>query len=312
MKRFQRRGIVLSPGDTELAGWVDRATRARLNVIGLHASPQAVLEFVRSEPGRRFLAEAHQARLDIEYEMHSMSYLMPPEVLEAHPDWMRTEANGEKAGWNFCPSNVEALAFVAARAAKLAEELRPTTNRFYLWPDDARPWCRCSRCAALSDSDQALITAEAILRALRSSNPDAQLAHLAYANTLQPPTRRPPQGIFLEYAPIQRCYEHPLSDKTCQKNREHAETLFALLRVFPAREAHVLEYWLDASMFSGWKRPPVKVPFSRKILRADLEFYAQLGIRSITTFGVFLDPEYVRLHGEPPVVEYGKELWGEA
>jgi hypothetical protein len=70
----------------------------------------------------------------------------------------------------------------------------------------------------------------------------------------------------------------------------------------------VLEYWLDASMFSGWKRPPKKIPWNREVFLDDLKTYGDRGIRHITSFGAFLDAQYMRLHGEPPIDEYAKGL----
>src|SRR5262249_5680569 len=79
--------------------------------------------------------------------------------------------------------------------------LRPTTWRYFFWGDDNQPWCRCPRCRELSDSDQALVFENYLLKALRQRDPKAQLAHLAYANTLSPPARvRPELAVFLEYA----------------------------------------------------------------------------------------------------------------
>jgi hypothetical protein len=40
--------------------------------------------------------------------------------------------------------------------------------------------------------------------------------------------------------------------------------------VFPAGTAQVLEYWLDVSRFSQWKRPAVRLPWRRDVLEADL------------------------------------------
>ena len=44
------------------------------------------------------------------------------------------------------------------------------------------------------------------------------------------------------------------------------------------------------------------------IRAADLAFYAALGFRSATTFGVFLDTDYFAAYGPPPVAEYGHAL----
>jgi hypothetical protein len=77
-----------------------------------------------------------------------------------------------------------------------------------------------------------------------------------------------------------------------------------------------LEYWLDVSRFSRWRRPPVKLPWSsdesRAVLRADLAAYARRGIRHVTTFACYIDAEYAQLHGEPwgVLADYGAGLAG--
>jgi hypothetical protein len=139
--------------------------------------------------------------------------------------------------------------------------------------------------------------------------PEARLACLGYANCLAAPKAvAPSPGLFLEYAPVLRCYRHAFSDPSCALNREHAAGLLSLLATFGAEGAQVLEYWLDASMFSGWRRPARRVPFQPGVLAADLAFYAGLGFRSATSFGVFLDAEYFATHGAPPITEYGRAL----
>jgi hypothetical protein len=154
-----------------------------------------------------------------------------------------------------------------------------------------------------------VLVMNAIVGALRTVCPEARLSCLAYANCLTAPTAiRPAPGLFLEYAPIMRCYRHALDDPTCALNREHAAGLPSLVEWFGFGGAQVLEYWLDASMFSGWRRPARRVPLRPKLLAADLQFYARLGFRAAISFGVFLDAEYFAAFGVPPVEEYGQAL----
>jgi hypothetical protein len=154
-----------------------------------------------------------------------------------------------------------------------------------------------------------VIVMNAVLAALLTVRPDARLSCLAYANCLAPPTAvTPAPSLFLDYAPILRCYRHALADRSCALNREHADGLPALLEAFGRDGAQVLEYWLDASLFSGWRRPARRVPLRPALVAADVAFYADLGFRSATTFGVYLDADYFAAHGIPPVAEYGRAL----
>src|SRR5207249_1139096 len=88
---------------------------------------------------------------------------------------------------NLCVHSERALEIAAENAVALSRTLRPTTGRYFLWGDDAMPWCRCPRCRALADSDQALLLENRLLAALRVLDPEAKLAHLAYHNTLRLP-----------------------------------------------------------------------------------------------------------------------------
>jgi hypothetical protein len=134
--------------------------------------------------------------------------------------------------------------------------------------------------------------------------------------TLKPPTQiRPEPGIFLEFAPIARRYDRPLSDRAAQRlstdmtHGEHLDCLDANLAVFGTEGAQVLEYWMDNSRFSGWKRDQVKLlPWNREVFLADIELYAARGIRHVTQFATWLDGWYVEHFGEPPVDEYGAGL----
>jgi hypothetical protein len=309
---FTRRGIVLSPGELEEPGWVPRMAAAGLNLLGLHADVDGVLAYVESAPGRAFLQAARAAGRDVEYELHALGWLLPRDRFTAHPDWFRMDRHGvRRPDVNLCPSHPEALAVASDRARELAERLCPTTDRYYLWADDGGLWCHCDACRGLSDADQNLTVMNALLAGLRRRRPAARLACLAYLNALAPPEQvRPAAGLFLEYAPIGRCFRHALADPACALNRPLLAGLPPLMTAFGADGAQVLEYWLDSSLFSGWKRPAARIPFSRAVLAADLATYARLGFRSVTTFGVYLDREYLALHGEPPVQEYGECLRG--
>src|SRR5262245_49312939 len=251
------------------------------------------------------------------------------------------DEGGRTPDANLCVHAEGALAIAAENALAIRQTLRPTTGRYFLWGDDARPWCRCARCRDLSDGDQALLLANHLLRALRRVDHGAGLAHLAYHNTLWPPTRvKPEPGIFLEYAPIHRRYDRAygterangrmgewesggtgdpdeLSVANAQprplphppiRPPDPLEALDANLAVFGAEGAQALEYWLDVSRFSGWKRPAVRLPWNGDVFRADLATYAARDVRHVTAFAVYMDAEYVARYGEPPLEEYGRAL----
>jgi hypothetical protein len=171
----------------------------------------------------------------------------------------------------------------------------------------------------LSESDQALMLENEMLRALREVDGRATLAHLAYANTYPAPAKVKPQpGIFLEFAPIHRRYDVPF-DKRGSKGLgayTHGQLLDHLdgnLEVFGSDGAQALEYWLDESRFQRHLKPPrpprVAIPWDRRVFRADLATYAKRGIRHITTFAAMIDGEYIKRFGPPPALDdYGEDL----
>ena len=79
--------------------------------------------------------------------------------------------------------------------------------------------------------------------------------------------------------------------------------------MFPAATAQALEYWLDVSRFSQWKKPAAALPWRPDVLEADAKTYAGFGVRHLTTFAVWIDADYVHRFGEPIAIqEYGDIL----
>ena len=151
-----------------------------------------------------------------------------------------------------------------------------------------------------------------MLRALRKVDSRATLAHLAYARTMEAPVQvKPASGIFLEFAPIGRTWSEPIDHRQAKEGQHgrYLDLLDANLEVFGRDNAQVLEYWLDVSLFSSWKREAKKkLPWRRDVFLQDIKTYAGRGIRHITSFAVYIDADYVRQYGQPPLDEYGKGL----
>jgi hypothetical protein len=204
----------------------------------------------------------------------------------------------------------QALEIICEKALAITNVLRPTTGRYFYWGDDGKPWCRCPKCRGLSPSEQALVIENHLCEALREVDPKAQVAHLAYHNTLVPPKNvKPNPGVFLEFAPIKRSYDVPYEQQQGPKLAEGLHALDANLEVFPKGTAQVLEYWLDVSRFSRWQRPGVKLPWNREVFLADVETYWGRGIRHITTFAAWIDANYHQRFGDLSFIqEYGQGL----
>jgi hypothetical protein len=282
-----------------------------LTTIALHPFPSTVLKFVQSDDGKQFLEKCDRLGLQVEYELHAMRELLPRNLFSQDKSLFRMNEKGVRVSdANLCVHSTTALDIAAENALKFARSLKPTTGRYFFWGDDGQPWCRCDRCRGLTDSDQGLMFENHLIKALRRINSKASLAHLAYANTLSPPKAvKPEPGIFLEYAPIKRRYDIPYTQQTAPDQQDALSALDANLTVFPADTAQVLEYWLDVSRFSGWKRPAVKLPWRRDVLESDIATYGSRGIRHVTSFAVYVDAEYRQRYGAPTFIdEYGAML----
>ena len=322
---FRTRGVVLYPWDLSLKDWPKRAHNAGLTTIGLHAASRldVLVDFVNSEEGRGFLDTCKQQGVEVEYELHAMGTLLSREFFQSpQRDMFRVDAAGQRnPDFNCCPSSPDALEYIAEKAVDYGKILHPTTGRYYYWPDDGREWCHCPKCQGMSSSDQATLVENAIVAALRKHlDPAATLSHISYNMTLAPPTAvEPHEGLFLEFAPIARVYDHAIDDPDVVLNNQepepksHAgylEILDANLEKFPRETAQVLEYWLDVSRFSGWKRPAVKLSWSDDIMKADANAYSKRGIQHVTTFATWIDADYVERFGEPPLAQYAACLNG--
>lgn len=322
-KDLTTKGVVLTVEDLETLDWPLLAHKAGLTTIGTHIFPEQVAKFITTDKGQQFLSDCKKYNIQVEHELHSMRDLLPRSYFDTNPEMFRMNEKGVRVkDYNCCPHSEQALIIIAENALRYADILTPTTMRFFYWIDDAVPMCKCNLCKDFNDADQALLIENAIIRALRQKYPAASLAHLAYVNTMIPPAKvKPEEGIFLEFAPIYRQWDKPLSDGkagiVAAKQDDgslltHAQTMELLhenLNVFPAATAQVLEYWLDVSLQSQWKKPAKKISWYPEVCKKDVAIYKKAGIKHITTFAVYVDGNYKKQYGNLDFInEYGKIL----
>ncbi|SFS93969.1 protein of unknown function [Porphyromonadaceae bacterium NLAE-zl-C104] len=312
---FKMRGIV--------AGWSDVSNPSKIDYIQI-AKDNGINTFSIFNADRNslawkdFAAKCAEANINLEYEEHMLAFLIPRELFDEHPEYFRMNKQGVRVNdANGCPSSEGALAEVFKNAKKIGRDYEPTNNRYYFWLDDGGDICHCDQCKGYNAADQALIFENEIIKALKEINPDAMLAHLCYHNTVDPPSKiKPHEDIFLEFAPFTRSWSAPLSHTWVRSPRStltHADYLKALrdnLKIFPVETAQVLEYWMDASLFSEWNpNNLVKIPWNDDIFMDDLDTYASLGIRNITCYTAFVGPDYVTKFGDISFLsKYGQGL----
>ena len=317
MTWFTRRGLELVPEDLlSWEHWLDEMKEAQLNLLIIHVPRDLdeLVAYTRTGHYAQLAQKAERYGIDIEWAPHALKDLLPRHHFDQHPDWFRMNTAGLRTpDYNMCITNPQAQEQVRANAAKMAQVLQPTTERYYFWSDDGRPWCECPACAHLSQADQAMLFTNIVLEGVQTVAPRAKLSGLAYLNTLEPLSEvQPLEGVFLEYAPIRRSFHYALDDPASAINRAEYRKLQEILPSYGNRQdAQVLEYWLDESLF--WRsagRPDrlPKLPFFGDVLARDLQLYADLGFRSVVSYGVMLGKEYRELHGKPPILEYGEAL----
>jgi hypothetical protein len=207
--------------------------------------------------------------------------------------------------YNLCFTNQEALDYVSGRAAEFAGYFKSTTGRYHFWIDDvADPGCYCPECQKLTVSDMAALAYNAILRGIRRTDKNGRQSYLAYTGTEEPPKIvKPDEGIFLEYAPISRDPGSALDDPRSGKNAKYRAEIQKLMAVFGTKDAQALDYWMDNSLFSHWKKPPQKFSPRLDVIKQDAAFYKKCGFETITSFACFLGDEYRDLYHEDPDIE---------
>jgi hypothetical protein len=286
-----------------------------LNTLGFHNGGTEIAKNIPEKMAPalcpEFRAHARECGVSMEFEVHAGSSLLPRSLFEMHPEyfaWGRL-LDGRIPDSNWCVTDPEAEKIIRRNAVALGNLLAPDTHRYLFWGDDGGEWCRCPRCHEFNDAEQALLAANQMAEALGVFDPEAQVPFLAYLNTLDIPRRvKPHERVFLEFAPMKRCWKHAIDDPSCAVNRFQWNLLLQLLELFPPERVHILEYWLDSSYTSRWKRPAKKVFFQKENAAADIAAYHALGIRSLTTFAVFMDGEYFRNHGDRELREYAELL----
>jgi hypothetical protein len=313
---FVTHGIILDVNDLSTVDWPKLAKESGINTIGCHVTPSQVATFIESNKGKQFLKDCKKYGINVEYELHALSDLLPRDLFKEDSTMFRMNEEGKRvADYNLCVHSEKALNIICDNVVKYSKILKPTTGRYFYWIDDGVPMCYCPKCKNYSESEQSLILENRIIKALRSEVDNyASLAHLAYHRTLEAPVKiKPEDGVFLEFAPFHRKWDKPINELNVKRNDveiTHGDYLKYLddnLKVFPKETAQVLEYWLDVSLFSNWKKPAVQLPWNKEVFMSDIDTYAKRGIRHITTFGVYMDNVYFNNY---PDVSFLREYGG--
>jgi hypothetical protein len=86
-----------------------------------------------------------------------------------------------------------------------------------------------------------------------------------------------------------------------QMDPKEKENLLKLIEFFGKKDAKVLEYWYDNSLFSNWTKPPKKFEPNNELIAEDVKYYQSLGFDNIASFACYLGADYEELYGEADI-----------
>jgi hypothetical protein len=224
----------------------------------------------------------------------------PEEVrpLIAQVDGVRDWYGGIPINTELCYSNPEARRRFVDEVLNYARA-HPQVDVLHLWASDAtNNHCECPGCAQYDPSHWYITLLNEISPKLATVAPDMRMVALCYANTMWPPVQvRPDQlgdNLIFMFAPISRCYAHPILDKHCsagapltpfarnqvttpRANTDYAAMLKAWQRYLPAgTDAFVFDYhfWWPVS------KELLSTDFTR-LLHADVQQYRAAGLHGM-------------------------------
>ena len=262
---------------TRFEDWIDFSAKVRLNRIAFHYTWPARDWYINLR--ERLLPEIKKRGLTVEVGGHFLSYFLPRTLFEQEPDWFRMNEKGARTpDFNFNPFSSEALEYVGSRTVEYLTQM-PEARLFHVWADDISGggWTHEPGKEDYTASDQALLVSNDVLRRLRKELPEANLAFLAYHDTVYPPrVVKPDPGVVYFYAPRERCYGHALDSPDCPLNQIYRRALEQGLPAFGSANAEVFEYYVDQILYENLTNPPLP-----DVVAADLRYYRRLGIPAV-------------------------------
>ena len=275
---FPKRILFYWPNNySTVVDWVDFCAKVRLNRVAFHYTWPARDWYILLRP--QLLPELQKRGMEIEVAGHFLSTFLPRTLFPEHPDWFRMNEPGKRINdFNLNPFNQEALDYLASGAIPYLQQM-PEASLFHLWADDIWDggWSREPGKEDYSPSDQALLVSNYLVKKLREKLPHADLAYLAYHDTVFPArVVKPEPGLIYFYAPRERCYAHALNDPTCDLNHKYAQALENGLPAFGSANTEVFEYYTDQILYENLTNPPIP-----EVLSADLKYYHKLGIPAV-------------------------------
>lgn len=251
----------LHPIDREYPLHIDWMAKNRLNrfmpFLNIEGSFEAYREFVEPELVPR--------DMDATLGHHSFRFLLPPEQHFAeHPEWYALIGGGRTPDGQLCTSNPEVVERVARRICDLFDA-HPAVEMFGLWPNDGFGWCECAECVAIEPqrpsrfrpeqprrTDTYLRFVNEVAALVAQAHPDRRLSALAYVNYADAPGQeRPTEDVAVCFAPMNRCFKHPLRpDVECDRLNSAYAREFERWREITANDLYLFSYLMQIHTLS--------------------------------------------------------------
>jgi len=142
----------------------------------------------------------------------------------AEIDGRRELFHGVAINTELCYSNPEARAALVEEAVVYARQ-HSEVDVLLVWMSDTRNnKCECAECRKKTPSDWYAIAINEIAARLKAEHIPTRVNFLGYQDLLWPPaeTTFATDNVVFMYAPIWRCFRHPLADPKC--DQDHALT----------------------------------------------------------------------------------------
>jgi len=216
------------------------------------------------------------------------------EYCEAHPEWYGLRGGRRSfnirgdGGDNFCTSNKYACDELMKNLVQdLIDGEWKDADSVDFWTLDCGKWCECEKCKALgTPTDRNLLLVHRLRAEIKKAmkegrlNRNVQIAFLAYADVIAPPTRPLPRDFDYEnciatFFPIGRCYVHALADPKCTTNGRYIER-YKGWAIDPKRHYKGQIFIGEYYNVSGFKCLPA-IYFHT--MSADIPYYYRTGAR---------------------------------
>lgn len=221
---------------------------------------------------------------------------VPPDKVRwlAEVDGKRELFHGIPINTELCYSHPPAFAGLVETIVQYCEQ-HPELDVVHLWLSDAtNNKCECAECQKLSISDWYAMIINALSAELADRIPRMRFVFLCYIELLWPPEKIDIQAdnAILMFAPISRCYGHPLADPACDDGQpwprpplnqfsasRHNAFYLDVLRGWRARfggDSFDFDYHL---MWANWLQLTDTV--QARIIHQDLQDLKRLGLDGI-------------------------------